>query len=240
MGDKIGPSWKEKRGEVLDVKEVFLTIQGEGPLAGEPCVFVRLAGCNLRCWFCDTDFEDGTSYQVGQLIDEIQSLSLVERPLVVVTGGEPLAQPIGLWLTTMLGMRWRVQIETAGTLWPADLPDHENLDIVCSPKTAKVHPMVSRRVTAWKYLIREADNYDRVTGLPISQTQDERVAGGQSPAKREATSMAGPTSQAPVYLQPVEEEDPELTKANTEEAIMRCLTYGHRLSIQQHKILGLR
>ncbi len=235
-----GPTWKEQRGEVLHVKEVFPTIQGEGPLAGEPCVFVRLAGCNLKCWFCDTDFEDGISYQVGQLIDEIKSLTRVERPLVVVTGGEPLAQPISLWLTTMLGLRWRVQIETAGTLYPADLPEHESLDIVCSPKTAKVHPMLRRRVTAWKYLIRATDDYDGVDGLPISQTQDKKKAGGQKPLGQKASVMAPPTPNTPVYLQPVEETDPKLTKANTDAAIQRCLSYGYRLSIQQHKILGLR
>ncbi len=44
-------------GETLDVTEIFSTIQGEGPLAGEPAVFIRLSGCKLACAFCDTNFE---------------------------------------------------------------------------------------------------------------------------------------------------------------------------------------
>jgi len=47
----------ESDGLYLEVQDIFSTIQGEGPFAGKPAVFLRLAGCNLRCFFCDTDFE---------------------------------------------------------------------------------------------------------------------------------------------------------------------------------------
>lgn len=237
---------KEDRGEALYVKELFPTIQGEGPLAGEPCVFVRLQGCNLKCWFCDTDFENGDAWMVPKLFKKLMEIYPAQRNVVsskqrlcVITGGEPMMQRIGLLVTTLLGNKWRVQIETAGTLWE-ELPESPDLEVVCSPKTAKVHPEMRKRVTAWKYLIRADDSYDPADGLPISNTQDVLKAGGLNPSRAPLRPMAKPTKHAPVFLQPVEESTPEETGRNITEAVDRALRYGYRLSLQQHKILGVR
>ena len=77
---------------MLSVSEVFLSIQGEGSRAGLPCAFVRLAGCNLRCAWCDTPYawEGGESLSVDDVLGKVASLGC---PRVEVTGGEPLAQP---------------------------------------------------------------------------------------------------------------------------------------------------
>ena len=91
------------------VKEMFLTLQGEGMQAGRRAVFLRLAGCNLwsgreadrvraQCTFCDTDFvgtdgENGGRYEAGELAARAKALwGAGERPLVVITGGEPMLQ----------------------------------------------------------------------------------------------------------------------------------------------------
>lgn len=227
----------------LRVKEIFQTIQGEGPLSGEPCVFVRLEGCNLKCWFCDTDFENGRQMHVAQILGEVEALMpdspLGKKPLCVLTGGEPFAQDITVLVTSLLGRKWRVQIETAGTLW-CDLPEDSDLDIVCSPKTPNVHPRIMDRATAWKYLIRLEDAFDPADGLPYSVTQDQKEAGGQEPQAKDAYPIAKPKMRAEVFLQPVEEINADMTDRNVTEAVRRAMRFGYRLSLQQHKILGLQ
>ncbi len=109
--------------EVLEVQEIFSTIQGEGPFTGVPAIFVRVAGCNLRCHFCDTDFE--SSYQgdncqyVVDVAKKVMDLAGECVPLCVVTGGEPFRQGPALasLIYRLCRQRMHVQIETAGTLW---------------------------------------------------------------------------------------------------------------------------
>jgi len=226
----------------LFVKEVFPTLQGEGPLTGTPAVFVRLAGCNLKCWYCDTDFLGGTRFTVPQILAAVGEEcppSSVGGRLVVLTGGEPFAQNLVPLVTSLLGNKYRVQIETAGTLWQ-NLPEHPDLCIVVSPKTPKVHSSVRLRAMAWKYVVDASKDYDPVDGLPTGVTQDSHEAGGGVPdPETEPRPLAKPTRGCPVYLQPMHEDDEEKTQRNVEEAAARCLKYGHRLSLQTHKILGL-
>ena len=80
----------------LDVHSIFATIQGEGPFTGHPCVFVRLAGCNLQCPGCDTDYtEDRRMMQIYEIAESVASVlkasgsTRAKVPLVVITGGEP-------------------------------------------------------------------------------------------------------------------------------------------------------
>jgi 7-carboxy-7-deazaguanine synthase len=99
---------------MLVVNEVFFSIQGEGTRAGQPCVFVRLTGCPLRCTWCDTAyaFEEGTRRDEGDVMQEIAS-----HPcrLVQLTGGEPLAQPAAYpFVTRLLDAGYRVLVETSG------------------------------------------------------------------------------------------------------------------------------
>jgi 7-carboxy-7-deazaguanine synthase len=76
----------------LRINEVFFSIQGESTRAGRPCVFIRLAGCHLRCTYCDTEyaFHEGTTREIDDLVAEA-----LNHPtnLIEITGGEPLLQP---------------------------------------------------------------------------------------------------------------------------------------------------
>jgi 7-carboxy-7-deazaguanine synthase len=76
---------------MLTVNEIFYSIQGESTRAGEPCVFVRLTACDLRCSWCDTEyaFYEGTKRSIDDVVAEVEKYSC---PLVEVTGGEPLIQ----------------------------------------------------------------------------------------------------------------------------------------------------
>jgi len=223
------PNFKNDGITNLFVKEVFLTLQGEGPLTGCPAVFVRLAGCNLKCWFCDTDFEGGERYTLSRLLQEVEELAVIpphEPRLVVVTGGEPFAQNITPLIATLLGNKFRVQIETAGTLW-RDLPESPELHIVVSPKTPKVHPRIRARATAWKYVIDSSQPYDLADGLPIDVTQDLQEAGaGQPDPDQVPRALAKPTRNCPVYLQPLHEADGDRSERHVQKTAMRCLEYG--------------
>ncbi len=101
---------------VLKVNEIFHSIQGESTRAGQPCVFVRLSGCNLRCVWCDTAY----AFHEGRAMSVDDVLAAVERydcPLVEVTGGEPLLQPEVIPLMQALLERGRrVLLETGGSL----------------------------------------------------------------------------------------------------------------------------
>jgi 7-carboxy-7-deazaguanine synthase len=104
-----------ERRPTLTVNEIYHSIQGESTWAGEPCVFVRLTYCDLRCSYCDTEyaFYEGKK----QTLDEIRAaVAAFGCPLVEITGGEPLLQKNALPLMTMLADAGQtVLLETSGT-----------------------------------------------------------------------------------------------------------------------------
>ena len=75
----------------LEVSEIFHSIQGESSWSGQPCVFIRLTGCNLRCAYCDTSYayEQGRFMEIPEIVERVRRLRC---DLVEVTGGEPLIQ----------------------------------------------------------------------------------------------------------------------------------------------------
>ena len=102
---------KEK---TLTVNEIYHSIQGESTWAGEPCVFVRLTFCDLRCTYCDTEyaFYQGKKQALEEIVTAVRAFSC---PLVEITGGEPLLQKNVLPLMTILAdAGLTVLLETSG------------------------------------------------------------------------------------------------------------------------------
>jgi organic radical activating enzyme len=216
-------------GDFLEVcGNPWLTIQGEGPFAGYPAVFVRFAGCTLQCPGCDTDY---TSYRrkvtAKQLANEIRAVS--ERSLVVFTGGEPFRQPRDklMELYRLLAFRGRtVQIETNGTCL---MEFGRRLYIVCSPK---VHHPISvpspwRKNLYWKYILRSGQVDD--DGLPT------KTLGLNSRPTRPSYDI----TLDHVLVQPLDEFNDTFNRLNVTAAVQSCLKFGYRLSLQTHKILGV-
>ncbi len=101
----------------MKVSEVFKTIQGEGPWTGKPCIFVRLAGCNLTCPWCDSKYaRHGLEVTVENVVKAIVGLGK-NIPYVVITGGEPTIQEEELYeLVKLLDDRgYYIALETNGT-----------------------------------------------------------------------------------------------------------------------------
>jgi len=99
---------------MLTVNEIYHSIQGESTWAGEPCVFVRLTFCDLRCSYCDTEyaFYDGQKKPLDEIV---RGVAAFQCPLVEITGGEPLLQKNVLPLMTMLADAGHtVLLETSG------------------------------------------------------------------------------------------------------------------------------
>ena len=206
------------------VKEIFLTLQGEGVQSGSRAVFLRFAGCNLwsgreqdresaQCNFCDTDFV-GTDGEGGgrfgnadQLADSVERAwgSGAEGRLVVITGGEPMLQLDSALVDSLHARNFRVAAETNGTL-----PAVEGLDWVCvSPKAGA------------QTILRRGDE------LKLVYPQE-----GAAPDSFEADEFAQ------FYLQPM--DGPDLDR-NVQLAIEYCLEHPQwKLSLQTHKLTGLR
>jgi len=207
-------------GNILEIQEIFATIQGEGLYAGWPSVFIRLGGCNLACNFCDTEFESYTQIEVSEIIRQTMELANHGTiKLAVITGGEPFRQPISNLCTQLLENGFMVQIETNGTLYQEI---DERIDVVCSPKNnngiyAHIRPDLLEHISAFKFIVSAHDtNYSNISEI------------GQSKYS------------VPVYVQPMDEHDDNKNKENLNLAIKLAMDNGYKLSIQVHKLIGLR
>ena len=193
------------------VNEIFHSLQGEGFHTGTPAVFVRLSGCNLRCAFCDTDHSDGLSMSAGQIAARVNDYP--SAPLLVLTGGEP-----SLWVDDQLldtlkrATGKTITIETNGT---RPLPG--GIDwVTLSPK--------------WLHAGGDAAPcvLDTCDELKVVYTgQDLRHYDHIKARYR--------------FLQPCFVDDPALCRDNvraTVDAVMRHP--GWRLSLQTHRLLGIR
>jgi 7-carboxy-7-deazaguanine synthase len=204
------------------VKEIFLTLQGEGGQAGKAAVFCRFAGCNLWsgreqdrasavCTFCDTDFVGVDGEGGGKFADASSLAAAVAAQwrgdgdrLVVITGGEPLLQLDPPLIAAFKAEGFSIAVETNGTLAAPD-----GIDWICvSPK---------------------AD-------ATVVQTHGQELKlvwpqAGVDPAAFESLDFER------FYLQPM---DGPAREQNTQTCVAYCLSHPHwRLSVQTHKYLGL-
>ena len=262
----VSPSYFRPLASVgkLLVTSVFYTFQGEGPFAGQPAVFVRLAGCNIGakrdCAFCDTYFAVDTAMQltVGQLVDEVERLwpggwDSGRPPLVVVTGGEPMLQwPMLEQFIEALGLDASVQVETNGMYLKAE---HlaSTADFVVSPKASTslgaYHPnavdaewFAGHKHPFVKFVV-SADPDSLYYDLPLAQLS----AAGVDPAAVYVSGMTDYTDTvAALPDQPVSlltsfsEDARRRTAANWQRAAELALRHGFNVSLQTHLLAGVQ
>jgi 7-carboxy-7-deazaguanine synthase len=120
----------------VHIIEIYKSLQGESSFAGLPCIFVRLAGCNLRCAWCDSEY----TFTGGRKMSDDEILAVVQRlspsgGLVEITGGEPMLQERELipFLRRLLDLNYEVLLETSGErqlqLVPSEV--HKIVDVKC-------------------------------------------------------------------------------------------------------------
>jgi organic radical activating enzyme len=205
-------------GSALFVQDIFATLQGEGPYAGWPAVFIRLGGCNLACDFCDTEFERFRLMPIMEIRQRARELAGETCRLIVLTGGEPLRQPVAPLCATLIEHGFKIQIETNGTLFR---PLPAEVEIVCSPKKtgaayARLRPDLLARAQALKFIVSaRRPDYAGV----------EEVGQGEYGI--------------PVYVQPMVEGDEARNAENLAYAVRLARQEGYRLSVQLHKILDI-
>lgn len=220
----------------------FFTIQGEGPFAGHPAVFIRLHGCNLRCWFCDTEFSspDDPEWQTVRLARVAFDMANYEpgkgrATLFVITGGEPLRQNILPLVSHLLKQGMRVQIETAGTLWIDGLETFSGptwghrFTIVVSPKTPTVHEKILEHAHAFKYVVGQNTHVDD-EGRIWANTQKEE--GTPRPLAKAGNQ--------PVYLSPMDEYNETVNAENRRKVAALAMRHGYIAGVQMHKLLNIQ
>lgn len=223
-------------GSTLLVHSIFPTIQGEGPFAGIPALFIRLAGCNLQCPLCDTEYTDNA--KMMPVADIVHHAGLSRLGLVVLTGGEPFRQNVALLLNRLRHCGIHTQIETNGVLPIQDQPKVETevalgfTSIVCSPKSGKLAPVFGHLSSAFKYVVKAGDVCE--DGLP-------RTALDNPPGSSGRVAPPPPTFKKPIYIQPADEKSPEANALNMQQAVDSVLMYpaNRRLCIQMHKYAEL-
>jgi len=109
---------------LLNVCEVFYSLQGESSYAGYPCIFVRLAECNLNCSYCDTKYShaSGKLWKISDIISEVQKYPV---KLVELTGGEPMLQDdVVVLMTELNDLGYQILLETNGSIYLNDVPEY--------------------------------------------------------------------------------------------------------------------
>jgi 7-carboxy-7-deazaguanine synthase len=119
--------------QTMKITEIYYSIQGESTFAGLPCAFIRLAGCNLRCSYCDSGytFHGGEERSVSEIMDAIAEFP---AKLALVTGGEPMLQPSVYELfRSLLERGYTVLLETGGQVLLSDVDPrvHKIVDFKC-------------------------------------------------------------------------------------------------------------
>ena len=192
------------------INEIFYSLQGEGFHTGTPAVFVRFSGCNLRCYFCDTQHQEGKIMSSQEIVEEINNYPVAS--LVVLTGGEPSLFIDEAFVTELKQKTGkRIAIETNGT---RPLPN--NLDwVTFSPKTAfeggDLEPYVLTQCDELKvvYLGQDLQQYEGIE------------------AKHR-------------FLQPCFCEDEMQRKANMKVCVEAVMDHPNwRLSLQIHRVLNI-
>lgn len=203
----------------LKIAEIFPSLQGEGLRQGELTIFVRFAGCNLKCSFCDTKhaWRGGRDYEASQVAEKIKKIrERFPARWVCLTGGEPLLQDLRRLVSLLKKEKFKVQVETNATLYYPLAADWFSI----SPK-----PKAFLYCPEFRRLAKE---------VKLVVTKDLRL--GVIKKMRQAFP-----EKTPILLQP--QSNKRWSQRLAMKIIRQALEAGLanvRLSIQLHKILHVR
>ena len=226
------------------VNQIFYSLQGEGRNTGRAAAFVRFAGCNLRCPFCDTEFDSYREMTADEILQEIAQLSSFLSPLsslhsplssrlVVLTGGEPTLQVDEHFVDLLHQEGYEVVMESNGTR-----PAPRNLDwLTVSPK---VVDRGRSMVDGGSWMVDGEGKAPDEIKIVFEENTAEMLSSPASPL----SSFHSPLSYLPspplLYLQPCDTGD----SARNAFILQQCISYikqhpQWRLSLQTHKLIGI-
>jgi organic radical activating enzyme len=203
----------------LKIIEIFPSLQGEGLRQGEPTIFIRFSGCNLRCSFCDTKYawQGGRDYSADRAVEKIKKIQKrFPAGWVCLTGGEPLLQDLRLLTRLLKKEKFKVQVETNATLYYPLAADWFSV----SPK-----PKAFFFCAPYRRLAKE---------VKLVVTKDLRLR------VIEKLRRAFPR-RTPILLQP--QSNKRWSQNLAEKLVKQAIEAGManvRLSVQLHKILRIR
>ena len=228
------------RNTIYHINEIFYSLQGEGFHTGRPAVFVRFAGCNLRCPFCDTDFSHSEPMTAEQIARRVFDYSTHPHTLIVLTGGEPSLQVDNELVDALHAHQQTVTIETNGTR-----PVPDNIDwVTVSPKAVPADDLPLTQADESKVVLTQTDESE------VALTHDAKVVLTQADEVKvvftESTEKLLPLWRTTIrashyYLQPCAQPGTEPIRANTEAVVAYILSHPDwKLSLQTHKYLHIR
>jgi len=214
----------------MKISEIFLSVQGEGIDQGEPTIFIRTIGCNLRCKYCDTaySFKGGEEMSIEEIYQKVKDFDYHN---VCLTGGEPLLQKdIYVLIDLLLSKKYKVWVETNGSI-PIELSKKENLFWVIDwkgPSSEMEDKMFRLNFTNVKGL-REQDQIKFL----VSSTKDYNFA------KERIALLQNLRVKAKLLISPVFSTKNFTPELEPRAVVARVLKnkLPVRISIQIHKIL---
>jgi len=154
----------------MEITEIFESLQGEGVQMGQPTIFIRLTGCNLRCEWCDTQYayDNGTEMSIPEIIEEINKFP---GKLICITGGEPLTQPeTGELVDELLNLNYSINLETNGSInIDSTLNNHDkiliSMDVKCpssqmESKMDLTNIQYLKSTDQLKFIIKDQNDYE--------------------------------------------------------------------------------
>ena len=219
------------------INNIFYSLQGEGRNTGRAAAFIRFAGCNLRCPFCDTEFDSYREMTADEILQEIAQLSSFTSPLsslfIVLTGGEPTLQVDEHFVDLLHQEGYEVAMESNGTR-----PAPRNLDwLTVSPKVVDGGRSM---VDGGSWMVDGEGKAPDEIKIVFEENTAEMLSSPASPL----SSLLSPLSSLPsppfLYLQPCDTGD----SARNAFILQQCISYikqhpQWRLSLQTHKLIGI-
>jgi len=211
--------------KVFRVNNIFYSLQGEGRNTGRAAVFIRFAGCNLRCSFCDTEFESYREMSNEDILTEILKYENRDadcKPLIVLTGGEPTLQVDEAFVDFLHQHGYEVAMESNGTR-----PAPGNLDwLTVSPK---VNEKLEMRNEKWEMKNEKSHQPDEI-----------KIVFGENTDPAAIISHSSFLIPHLLYLQPCDTGDPDRNKAITQACVEYIKAHPQwRLSLQTHKLIDI-
>ena len=219
------------------VNQIFYSLQGEGRNTGRAAAFVRFAGCNLRCPFCDTEFDSYREMTADEILQEIAQLSSFHSPLpsrfIVLTGGEPTLQVDEHFVDLLHQEGYEVAMESNGTR-----PAPRNLDwLTVSPK---VVDRGRSMVDGGSWMVDGEGKAPDEIKIVFEENTAEMLSSPASPLSSLLSPLSSLLSPPLLYLQPCDTGD----SARNAFILQQCISYikqhpQWRLSLQTHKLIGI-